>query len=232
MRLWGGRFEGETDAVMRRFSDSIAFDRRLYASDVRGSIAYAGALEDAGLLEAAERSRLVEGLEQVRAEFEAGTFQLAPGDEDIHTAVERRLGELIGPLAGKLHTGRSRNDQVATDLRLYLLEAIGPLREGVRELQAALVDQAEAHLGAILPGYTHLQQAQPLLFSHWLLSFFWKFQRDQGRLDDLQDRTLSTARRWPPPWALRASARTAWMPSATAILPSSSWPGRRCCRCT
>jgi argininosuccinate lyase len=189
MTLWGGRFETETNALMRRFNDSIGFDRRLYAADVQGSIAYARALVGAGLLDAGDCERLVEGLEQVRAEFDAGTFQVQPSDEDIHTAVERRLGELVGPLAGKLHTGRSRNDQVSTDLRLYLLAEMEAVGQALAQVQAALIEQAETHLDAIMPGYTHLQQAQPLLFSHWLLSFFWKFQRDQQRLVGVVQRT-------------------------------------------
>jgi len=122
MTLWGSRFEGATDELVRRFGDSIGFDRRMYGADVQGSMAYAGALARAGLITAEERDQLVAGLEQVRAEFDAGDFQIKPGDEDIHTAVERRLTELVGPVAGKLHTGRSRNDQVTTDLRLYLLD--------------------------------------------------------------------------------------------------------------
>ena len=133
-------------ADARRFKDSIAFDQRLYAADIRGSIAYAGALARAGVITAEENEQLVDGLEQVRGEFERGTFQVQPGDEDIHTAVERRLGELIGPVAGKLHTGRSRNDQVATDLRLYLLDEMAALEGALVELQAAIVDKAEAHL--------------------------------------------------------------------------------------
>jgi argininosuccinate lyase len=189
MMLWGGRFEGETDELMRRFDDSIGFDRRLYAADAQGSVAYAAAMARAGLIDAGERDHLVGGLERVRAEFEAGTFQLRPGDEDIHTAVERRLGELVGPVAGKLHTGRSRNDQVATDLRLYLLAVIAGLQQALIQLQQAIVDKAEAHLDAIMPGYTHLQQAQPLLFSHWLMSFCWKLQRDRERLSDVARRT-------------------------------------------
>jgi argininosuccinate lyase len=184
MTLWGGRFTQETDALMRRFGDSIGFDRRLYAADIRGSVAYAGGLARAGLITAEERDQLTAGLEQVRAEFEAGTFQIQPGDEDIHTAVERRLGELVGPVAGKLHTGRSRNDQVTTDLRLYLLDEMASLRETLIELQKAIVEKAETHLDLVMPGYTHLQQAQPLLFSHWLMSTFWKLQRDRERLDD------------------------------------------------
>jgi argininosuccinate lyase len=182
MTLWGGQFGGETDELMRRFGDSIGFDRRMYGADVQGSVAYARGLAQAGLITAEERDRLVTGLERVRAEFDADTFQVQPGDEDIHTAVERRLGELAGPVAGKLHTGRSRNDQVTTDLRLYLLDEIASLRGALIELQRAIVEKAEAHLDAVMPGYTHLQQAQPLLFSHWLMSIFWKLQRDRERL--------------------------------------------------
>ena len=189
MALWGGRFVGETDGLMRRFGDSIGFDRRMYGADIRGSIAYAGALARAGLIADEERDQLVAGLEQVCAEFDAGDFQIKPGDEDIHTAVERRLGELVGPVAGRLHTGRSRNDQVTTDLRLYLLDEMASLHEVLVGLQGAIVEKAEAHLDVIMPGYTHLQQAQPLLFSHWLMSFFWKFQRDRERLDDAARRT-------------------------------------------
>jgi len=189
MTLWGGRFADETDELMRRFNDSIGFDRRMYHADIQGSMAYAGGLARVGLITDDERDRLVDGLEQVRAEFDAGTFQIQSGDEDIHTAVERRLGELVGPVAGKLHTGRSRNDQVATDLRLYLLDEISSLEKMLVELQGAIVDEAEAHQEIVMPGYTHLQQAQPLLFSHWLMSFFWKFQRDRERLADAARRT-------------------------------------------
>lgn len=189
MKMWGGRFAAASDELMQRFGNSIGFDRRLYEADIRGSIAYAGALARAGLITAAELEQLTHALEQVRAEFEAGTFQVLPEDEDIHTAVERRLGELVGAVAGKLHTGRSRNDQVATDVRLYLLGEIAVLRRMLLEVQKALVEQATEHLGLIIPGYTHLQQAQPVLFSHWLMSYFWKLQRDQERLADAERRT-------------------------------------------
>ncbi|MGD2146958.1 MAG: argininosuccinate lyase [Anaerolineae bacterium] len=189
MKLWGGRFAGKTDALMRRFNDSIGFDQRLYGADIAGSIAYAGALVASGLISEEEHSALVVGLQQVRGEFEAGTFEIAQSDEDIHTAVERRLGELVGEVAGKLHTGRSRNDQVATDLRLFLLDEIEALRDALVDLQRAIVEQAEAHLGVVMPGYTHLQQAQPVLFSHWVLSFFWKLERDRQRLDGVAKRT-------------------------------------------
>jgi len=188
MSLWGGRFTAETDKLMARFNDSLSFDQRLYAADIQGSIAYAGALVRVGLISPEEHDQMITGLRQVRVEFEADTFQIQPGDEDIHTAVERRLAELIGPAAGKLHTGRSRNDQVATDLRLYLVATAQNLHRALTDLQSAIVDQAEAHLGVLMPGYTHLQQAQPVLFSHWLLSYFWKLQRDRERLSDAMRR--------------------------------------------
>jgi len=189
MKLWGGRFVTAGDELTQRFGNSINFDRRLYAADIQGSIAYAGALARAGLITAEEREQLVGALEQVRAEFEAGTFQIQPDDEDIHTAVERRLGELIGAVAGKLHTGRSRNDQVATDVRLYLLGEMAALRQRLLEVQTAIVEKAAEYLDLIIPGYTHLQQAQPILFSHWLMSYFWKLQRDRERLTDAERRT-------------------------------------------
>jgi argininosuccinate lyase len=189
MTLWGGRFEQATDELMRRFNDSIRFDQRLYRADIQGSLAYAAALARAGLISTEEHEQLIAGLERVRAGFDAGTFQIEPGDEDIHTAVERWLGEMVGPVAGKLHTGRSRNDQVATDLRLYLLGEMASLRKALAQLQTAIVEKAQAHLEIVMPGYTHLQQAQPLLFSHWLMSFFWKFQRDRVRLDGVLQRT-------------------------------------------
>jgi argininosuccinate lyase len=191
MGLWGGRFSGTTDVLMRRFGDSLPFDRRLALADIRGSEAYARALARAGLLTSAECEQLLSGLAQLRDEFgrqaEAGAF--AAADEDIHALVERRLGELVGPVAGKLHTGRSRNDQVATDLRLYLLGEMPALRRALAGVQAALVEQAEAHPQTIIPGYTHMQQAQPVLLSHWLLSYFWKLERDQERLCDVERRT-------------------------------------------
>jgi argininosuccinate lyase len=162
MKLWGGRFSGPMDERMRAFNDSIAFDQRLYRADIKGSVAYARGLARAGLLTAEERDALVSGLERVGAEFDEGTFVMCCSDEDIHTAVERRLGELVGEVAGKLHTGRSRNDQVATDLRLYLMDESRHLTQGLRALQWSVVAKAEAHLGAVMPGYTHLQHAQPV----------------------------------------------------------------------
>jgi len=189
MVLWEGRFAEKADALARRFGDSIGFDQRLVAAEIRASLAYAEALARAGLITAAEQQTLASGLQKIGGEFEAGTFAICPDDEDIHTSVERRLTELVGPVAGKLATGRSRNDQVACDVRLYLLGEATSLRERLIELFKAIVDKSEAHLDVIMPGYTHLRRAQPLLFSHWLMSFFWKFWRDLGRLSDVERRT-------------------------------------------
>lgn len=181
-KLWGGRFAGETDELVARYNASLPFDVRLVDEDIDGSIAWARALVGAGVLDASEAARLVEGLEAVRAEFDAGQFAAAPGDEDIHTAVERRLTELVGPLGGRLHTGRSRNDQVATDFRLWVMRACDALLGEVAALQRALLASAEAHLHLPMPGYTHLQQAQPVTWGHWALSHFWPLERDRGRL--------------------------------------------------
>lgn len=188
MKLWGGRFEKTTDHLMEAFNASIGFDRRLWVADIRGSIAYARALARAGLISPEEAACLMEGLQEVAREWAAGTFVIRPSDEDIHTAVERRLRELVGEPADKLHTGRSRNDQVATDLRLYLMDGIPLLRRALTDLQKAIVDRAEEHIDVLMPGYTHLQRAQPVRFSHWLMSFFWAFQRDRERLDEVESR--------------------------------------------
>lgn len=187
-KLWGGRFAGDADPLMARFNNSIHFDARLWAADIEGSQAYAQALQQAGILSPEEGAQISAGLDRVQAEWDADRFQIQPGDEDIHTAVERRLTELIGPVAGKLHTGRGRNDQVATDLRLYLRTMIDELAAHLAGVQQALLAQAERHLDLILPGFTHLQPAQPVRFSHWLLSFFWMLQRDQELLAGARSR--------------------------------------------
>lgn len=183
--LWAGRFANRPDDQMRRFSDSIGFDMRLWAADIAASIAYAKALARAGVIDEDERYALLEGLARVRTELADARFVVKPDDEDIHSAIERRLGELIGRVAGKLHTGRSRNDQVATDTRLYLRDQIAQLRELLARVQRAIADMAKTHVDLLMPGYTHLQPAQPVRFSHWLLSFFWMLQRDRDRLDGL-----------------------------------------------
>ncbi|MCY3797311.1 MAG: argininosuccinate lyase [Chloroflexi bacterium] len=182
LSLWGGRFSEPSDDDLRRLNDSIDFDQALYAEDIKGSIVYSRALAQAGVITAAEADEIIAGLQQVMQEFDGGSFELAEGDEDIHTAVERRLIEIVGEVGGKLHTGRSRNDQVATDFRLWTMRAADRLQEELRLLQAALVSVAESHIETVMPGYTHLQPAQPITAAHWLMSFFWMLERDLERL--------------------------------------------------
>ncbi len=191
MTLWGGRFGQRLDSAAWEMNASLPVDQRMAQQDVTGSLAWAASLLQAGALSAPEHAQIAAGLQTVRAELAQGQFAFAPDDEDIHTAVERRLGELIGPLAGKLHTGRSRNDQVATDFRLWLLEALPALQAALGGLQAALLGQAEAAGETLMPGYTHLQRAQPILLAHWWLSHFWPLQRDRQRLAQLAERTAS-----------------------------------------
>lgn len=187
-KLWGGRFSESVDQLAHQLNASLSFDQRMWREDIHGSVAWAEALAQGGVLAAEEAKEIVAGLRRVYAEFESGTFTFAPSDEDIHTAVERRLTELIGPVGGKLHTGRSRNDQVATDFRLWLMKAEAQLIEHTRTLQAALVAQAEAHTETILPGYTHTQRAQPITFGHWLMSHFWALERDVSRWQAAHER--------------------------------------------
>jgi argininosuccinate lyase len=187
--LWGGRFSGSMDELMAKLNNSISFDVRLWDADIRGSIAYANAIAEAGIISAEEAAQLVRGLQQVHAEFEQKTFAIQPDDEDIHTAVERRLRELVGDVAGKLHTGRSRNDQIATDMRLSVLESISHLQANVIALQEQLLAQAQANANTLMPGYTHLQRAQPITFAHWCMAYFWMLLRDVERLDDCARRT-------------------------------------------
>lgn len=188
MTLWGGRFKGILDPDVWELNASISFDRRLASQDVKGSIAWTAALEIAGILNTGEAEIIVRGLQSVASEFDTGVFALAESDEDIHTAVERRLKELVGPLAGKLHTGRSRNDQVATDFRLWLLDHLPRLDASLAGMQSVLVKRAGADMGVLMPGYTHLQRAQPVLLSHWWLSHFWPLMRDRERLVQLRER--------------------------------------------
>ena len=188
MKLWGGRFEGSLNELAAEYNQSLSFDRRLAEVDVRGSIAWGRAIARAGVLSAEEAGQIENGLQRILADVRSGAFAPDPGDEDIHTAVERRLTELIGPVGGKLHTGRSRNDQVATDTRLWLLETSDHLVEHIASLQAVLVARAERDMGIILPGYTHLQRAQPILLSHFWLSHFWPLVNDRQRLLQLRAR--------------------------------------------
>jgi argininosuccinate lyase len=185
MTLWGGRFSTKLNDQAWDLNSSLPVDQRMALQDVDGSLAWADAIHKAGILSDEEHASILRGLGTVKEEFASGQFSFVPSDEDIHTAVERRLGELIGAAAGKLHTGRSRNDQVATDFRLWMLQAIPQLDAVFKDLQSALVEQAEKAGETIMPGYTHLQRAQPVLLSHWWLSHYWPLQRDRERLADL-----------------------------------------------
>ncbi|XP_036991474.1 argininosuccinate lyase [Artibeus jamaicensis] len=187
-KLWGGRFVGTVDPIMEKFNSSITYDRQLWEVDVQGSKAYSRGLEKAGLLTKAERDQILQGLDKVAEEWARGTFKLNPHDEDIHTANERRLKELIGDTAGKLHTGRSRNDQVVTDLRLWMRQNCETLSALLRELIRTMVDRAEAEHDVLFPGYTHLQRAQPIRWSHWILSHAVALTRDSERLLEVQKR--------------------------------------------
>ena len=183
--MWGGRFTGKTDPLMMAFNASISFDCKLAAVDLQGSIAYVTSLKEAGLIDQEETSTLISGLHQISKEWKTEEFKIIDTDEDIHSANERRLEELIGPLAGKLHTGRSRNDQVATDIRLWMKEAVMEISKILKELILTCVQRAEAEIDVLMPGYTHLQKAQPIRWSHYLMSFAWLWKSDHERLQEL-----------------------------------------------
>ncbi|CAG8670472.1 7335_t:CDS:2 [Dentiscutata heterogama] len=187
-KLWGGRFTGATDPLMDAFNASIHFDKRLFEADILGSQAYAKALAKRGIITSNECELIVDGLKKVLEEWRTNTFKIQPADEDIHTANERRLGEFVGSVAGKLHTGRSRNDQVATDLRIWAREEAKKLLVYVKQLIYAAVERAEKEIDVLMPGYTHLQRAQPIRWSHWLLSYAWSWQADAQRLEQIIDR--------------------------------------------
>jgi argininosuccinate lyase len=187
-RLWGGRFGEATDAFVQRFTASVAFDRRLYLHDIRGSIAHARMLCKAGVLGEAERDRIVAGLEQVRSEIDAGTFAWSVALEDVHMNVEARLTEIVGEVGKKLHTARSRNDQVATDVRLWLRDAIDGIDLALTRLLGVLVDLGEREAATIMPGFTHLQSAQPVTFGHHMLAWHEMAARDRERLRDCRRR--------------------------------------------
>ncbi|HEU5194017.1 MAG TPA: argininosuccinate lyase [Methylomirabilota bacterium] len=180
-KTWGGRFTQSADPTAERFTGSLAFDQRLWPCDIAGSIAWARALARAGLITAAEAAALVKGLEAVRAELEGGSFRFRPELEDIHTNIERRLVELVGDVGGKLHTGRSRNDQIALDERLYLKDTVAQTVAGLRAAQEALLARAAETVDAPMPGYTHLQRAQPVVLAHHLLAYVVMLQRDRER---------------------------------------------------
>ncbi len=187
-KLWAGRFSMETDARVHEFNASLAFDKRLWPYDIAGSIAHVKMLGECGIIPQAEANRIAAGLEALAADLQSGAAALNADAEDVHMAVESLLTERLGPVAGKLHTARSRNDQVATDLRLYVRDAVDGLREQLAAVQRTLVSLAEAHLDTLLPGMTHLQHAQPVRLAHHLLAYFWMLARDSDRLQQARAR--------------------------------------------
>jgi argininosuccinate lyase len=187
-KLWSGRFSEATDALVEQFSASVRFDRRLYRQDIAGSIAHARMLAKVGVLTAAEADKIVKGLEGILADIERNDFSWLDALEDVHMNIEARLTERIGEVGKKLHTARSRNDQVATDIRLYLRDGIDALQAELRTLRAALIDLAEQEAETIMPGFTHLQVAQPVTFGHHLLAWEQMLARDAARLADCRKR--------------------------------------------
>ena len=189
MKLWGGRFEKTTDKLVEDFHSSISFDERLYRQDIKGSIAHARMLGKCGVISEEEANQIIEGLEEVLVAIELGKVNFEVGAEDIHMNVEKILTERIGSVGKKLHTGRSRNDQVALDIRMYLKDGIRSTQGLLLGLEKALLELAEQHLETWMPGYTHLQKAQPISFGHHLMAYFEMFLRDLQRLEDCFKRT-------------------------------------------
>jgi argininosuccinate lyase len=187
-KTWGGRFSGETDNRVELFTESISYDRRLYRHDIIASQAHARMLAEVGLLTESEASQIVTALDAIGGEIERGEFEFSIKLEDIHTHIERALIERLGDVGRKLHTGRSRNDQVVTDVRLWVRDALDALDNNLLALQRSLVDAAARNRDVVLPGYTHLQRAQPVLAAHYFLAYVEKYQRDRDRLRDCRKR--------------------------------------------
>ncbi|KIO63647.1 argininosuccinate lyase [Caldibacillus thermoamylovorans] len=183
-KLWGGRFTKETNQLVEKFTASIEFDQKLALEDIEGSLAHVEMLGSCGIIPAEDVEQIKKGLSSIREKVLNHEVSFSVEDEDIHMNIERMLIEEIGPVGGKLHTGRSRNDQVATDMHLYLRNQTKEIIELIRFVQEAIISQAKQHVETILPGYTHLQRAQPISFAHHLLAYFWMFERDKERLQD------------------------------------------------
>ena len=188
MKLWAGRFQKETDTLVNDFNSSIGFDARLYQQDIRGSIAHATMLGKQGIIEEHEAEKIIEGLKAILADIDDGKVEFSLDNEDIHMNIEAMLTQRIGDAGKRLHTGRSRNDQVAVDTRLYVKEEIPVIIGQVLALEEVLVKKAEANLDTVMPGYTHLQRAQPTTFAHYMMAYANMFKRDVTRLEDCLER--------------------------------------------
>ena len=187
-KLWGSRFAGKTDELIERLNNSLSFDARLWKQDIEGSIAHATMLGTTKILSQEDSALIVQGLKALADDLAAGTIALPPDAEDVHTAVEGLLRERLGPVAGKLHTARSRNDQIATDIRLYLREECDIVNSEVIAIQQTLLDLSEKEFETVMPGFTHMQHGQPVVLAHHLLAYFWMLDRDRERLADCRRR--------------------------------------------
>ncbi|MBQ6976167.1 MAG: argininosuccinate lyase [Selenomonadaceae bacterium] len=187
-KLWGGRFEKSTDEMINDFQASINFDKRLYREDIEGSIAHAKMLAECKIISSDDAQKIIDGLKNILAQIDGGEFNFSVELEDIHMNIEKALTDSIGAAGGRLHTARSRNDQVALDMHLYVRRQVEEIQNLIRELQKNLVDAAEKNLNVIMPGYTHLQRAQPILFSHHLMAYFWMLERDFKRFGGVYER--------------------------------------------
>ncbi len=239
MKLWAGRFQKETDTAVNDFNSSISFDARLYQEDITGSIAHATMLGEQGIITKEESGQIIQGLKAILADIEADRVQFSLENEDIHMNIENMLTERIGSTGKRLHTSRSRNDQVALDLRLHLKKEILRIRDMILDLEQVLLKKAEENLDTVMPGYTHLQRAQPTTFAHYMMAYANMLKRDVTRLEDCYERmdeSLWAVVRWLPAripstasgqqscWALPASQKTAWTASPTGTLPLSLFP--------
>ncbi len=188
-KMWEGRFHKETNKLLEKFNASITFDKRMYEEDIKGSIAHSRMLSKQGIISSEEQKEIENGLLQIKNEIENGTFEFRIEDEDIHMSIEKRLTEIIGAVAGKLHTARSRNDQVALDVRMYVRKEAKKIKELLINFENVILNLSEKYEDIIIPGYTHLQRAQPILFSHHLMAYFQMFKRDITRIDDFLERS-------------------------------------------
>ncbi|OCA83316.1 argininosuccinate lyase [Bacillus sp. FJAT-27225] len=204
-KLWGGRFTKETNRLVEEFTASISFDQKLVMEDIEGSVAHAKMLGECGIIPIEDAEKIIVGLNKIKQLAINNELEYLVEDEDIHMNIEKKLIELIGPVGGKLHTGRSRNDQVATDMHLYLRNKTENLIDLLAAVQKAIVDKSEEHIDTLIPGYTHLQRAQPVSFAHHLMAYFWMFERDKQRLQD-------------------SLKRVNWMPLGAGALAGTTFP--------
>jgi argininosuccinate lyase len=188
VKLWGGRFDMPTNKLVEEYNATILLEQRLCPFDIKGSIAHATMLAKQNIITQDEADTIISGLKQVETEIAEGKFNFVTSDEDIHMAIEKRMTEIVGPVGGKLHTGRSRNDQTTVDSKMHMRHTLREIQRDIVNLQKVVIAKAEQNMGAIMPGYTHMQTGQPILVSHWIMAYFWMLQRDWTRMDNLYER--------------------------------------------